>query len=133
MQNGAEEMNASIILADVGPNLGAINRSALIATDSVVVPLGIGFFSLRGLRNLGPTLNRWRRDWRKRRDNWAQSEFPLPDGGMKPVGYVVQQHGVRLNRPIMAYDRWVNRRPEEYARNLLGDNQGPYPATPGAR
>ena len=130
MQKGAEEMNASIILADVGPNLGAINRSALIATDYVVVPLGADLFSLRGLRNLGPTLNRWREDWMNRRHNWKQSEFPLPDGGMKPVGYVVQQHGVRLNRPIRAYDRWVNRMPEEYARNLLGDNEGPYPATP---
>ena len=40
MQTGAREMDASIILADVGPNLGAINRSALIATDYVVVPLG---------------------------------------------------------------------------------------------
>ena len=28
MQNGACQMDASIILADVGPNLGAINRSA---------------------------------------------------------------------------------------------------------
>ena len=49
---------------------------------------------------------------------------------MKPIGYVVQQHGVRLSRPVKAYDKWVNRMPEEYARNLLGDNAGPYPATP---
>ena len=33
MQTGASTMKASIILADVGPNLGAINRSALIASD----------------------------------------------------------------------------------------------------
>ena len=64
-------MNASIILADVGPNLGAINRSALISSDYVVVPLGADLFSLRGLRNLGPTLNRWRQDWKSRRKNWG--------------------------------------------------------------
>ena len=130
MQKGAEKMNAAIILADVGPNLGAINRSALIATDYVVVPLGADLFSLQGLCNLGPTLNRWRQDWQQRRHNWAHAKFPLPDGGMKPLGYVMQQHGVRLNRPIRAYDRWVNRMPEEYARNLLNDNTGPYPKTP---
>ena len=49
---------------------------------------------------------------------------------MQPVGYVVQQHSVRLNRPVMAYDKWVNRMPEEYARNLRDDNEGPYPETP---
>ena len=130
MQAGAAQMDASIVLADVGPNLGAINRSALIATDYIIVPLGADLFSLQGLRNLGPTLNRWRQDWQRRRDHWAQPDFPLPDGAMQPVGYVVQQHGVRLNRPVRAYDKWVNRMPEEYARNLCGDNEGPYPATP---
>ena len=130
MQSGAEEMNASIILADVGPNLGAINRSALIATDHIIVPLGADLFSLQGLRNLGPTLDRWRQDWQLRRANWEHPDFSLPDGGMEPVGYIVQQHGVRLNRPVRAYDKWVNRMPEEYARNLCGDSNGPYPATP---
>lgn len=130
MQEGAAKMNASIILADVGPNLGAINRSALIATDYVVVPLGADLFSLRGLRNLGPILKRWRQDWKRRQDNWNPPDFPIPKGDMKPIGYVMQQHSVRLNRPVVAYDKWVNRMPEEYARNLLDDNDGPYPETP---
>ena len=52
---------ADVVLVDVGPSLGAINRSALIATDFVVVPLGADLFSLQGLRNLGPALRRWRR------------------------------------------------------------------------
>lgn len=130
MQQGAAAMDASIILADVGPNLGAINRSALIASDYVVVPLGADLFSLRGLHNLGPTLKQWRQDWKSRRDQWNVPEFPIPKGAMKPIGYVVQQHGVRLNRPVVAYDKWVNRIPEEYARNLLGDSEGPYARTP---
>ena len=123
-------MNADIVLADVGPNLGAINRSALIATDYIIVPLGVDLFSLQGLRNLGPSLRRWREDWGKRKDNWVKPEFALPAGAMQPIGYVVQQHGVRLSRPVRAYDKWVNRMPEVYARNLLGDTEGPYAATP---
>ena len=140
MQQGAAEMNASIILADVGPNLGAINRSALIASDYVVVPLGADLFSLRGLQNLGPTLERWREDWQRRRDNWSDWQrrrdnknvlnFPLPKGDMKPIGYIMQQHGVRLERPVKAYDKWVNRMPKEYARNLLENDKGPYAVTP---
>jgi len=42
------------------------NRSALIATDHVVIPLAVDLFSLQGLRNLGPTLRGWRADWNKR-------------------------------------------------------------------
>ncbi len=129
MQKGAKEMDATVILADVGPNLGAINRSALIATDHVVVPLGADLFSLQGLRNLGPTLRRWREDWTKRQENWESPKFPLPAGRMEPLGYIVQQHSVRLSRPVKAYDRWVNRMPEEYARNLLGQN-APFRASP---
>lgn len=130
MQAGAEEMDATVILADVGPNLGAINRSALIATDHVIVPLGADLFSLQGLRNLGPTLRRWRQDWEKRRTNWSPPSFPLPAGRMKPLGYIVQQHSVRLSRPVKAYDRWINRMPKEYARNLLDQTNGQFPASP---
>lgn len=130
MQNGANQMDASVILADVGPNLGAINRSALIATDYVVVPLGADLFSLQGLRNLGPTLRMWKEDWQKRKDNWREPAFSLPEGGMQPIGYVVQQHGVRLDRPIRAYDKWINRMPEEYAINLLDLEQESYPSKP---
>lgn len=128
MQDGARQMDASIILADVGPNLGAINRSALIASDFIVVPLGADLYSLQGLRNLGPTLRKWRKSWKTRREHWQ--EFELPGGGMAPVGYVVQQHSVRLQRPVKAYDRWVNRMPEEYASNLLDRKSGPFPARP---
>ena len=90
------QVDAAIILADIGPNLGAINRSALIAADYVIVPLGADLFSLQGLRNLGPTLHRWRQDWQRRRDNWPEPEFALPEGGMQPIGYVVQQHSIRF-------------------------------------
>ena len=130
MQAGAKKMDATVILADVGPNLGAINRSALIASDHVIVPLGADLFSLQGLRNLGPTLRRWRQDWQKRRENWSPPDFPLPAGRMEPLGYIVQQHSVRLSRPVKAYDRWINRMPQEYAKNLLNQNNGPFPASP---
>ena len=129
IQAGAKQMDASVILADVGPNLGAINRSALIATDCVIA-LGADLFSLQGLRNLGPTLRNWRMEWEKRINNWSEPRFPLPKGSMTPIGYVVQQHSVRLDRPVQAYDKWVNRMPEEYARNLLGNEQDSYPLSP---
>ena len=127
LQRAARTHEADVILIDVGPNLGAINRSALIASTHVVIPLGADLFSLQGLRNLGPTLRSWRGLWQKRRDNWPQPDFELPAGTMRPIGYVPQQHGVRLSRPILAYDRWLNRIPAEYRRSVLDDSESPVP------
>ena len=86
MQAGAEEMDATVILADVGPNLGAINRSALIATDHVIVPLGADLFSLQGLRTLGPTLRHWREDWQKRHAHWSPPGFSCLRGAWNHSG-----------------------------------------------
>ena len=121
IQRGVRESGADIVLVDVGPSLGAINRSALIATDFVAVPLAADLFSRQGLRNLGPTLRRWRVDWSKRHDNWAKPDFDLPVGNMQPIGYLIQQHGVRLSRPVKAYDRWARQMPSEYSRSVLNE------------
>ena len=130
LQSGASDSDADIVLVDVGPNLGALNRAVLVATDFVIVPLGADLFSLQGLRNLGPTLRNWRDGWKDRQTRNPVTDLRIPNGLIQPIGYVVQQHGVRLGRPVKAYDKWVNRMPAEYARNLLDDKEGPYPATP---
>ena len=130
LQMAADDQKSEIIIADVGPNLGALNRAVLVATDYVVVPLGADLFSLQGLRNLGPTLRDWRNGWKDRHTRNPISHLSIPPGLIQPIGYVVQQYGVRLGRPVQAYDKWVNRMPEEYARNLLEDKVGPYPTTP---
>ncbi len=120
MQAAANEREADLILIDVGPNLGAINRSAIIASDFVLIPLGADLFSLQGLRNLGPSLRSWRVSWKRRLDNWTNPSIDLPSGSMQPVGYVAQQHAVRLHRPVKAYDRWLRRIPLEYRVSVKG-------------
>jgi cellulose biosynthesis protein BcsQ len=138
MQMAAETKQADMILVDIGPNLGAINRSVLLATDFVAIPLGADLFSLQGLSNLGPTLSRWKSQWHKRLTNWDESpdseqhcNFHLPTGNMNPIGYLCQQYGVRLDRPVKAYDKWVQRIPavyrefvtkEELVHNMRPDN-----------
>ncbi len=126
MQKASVKVQADVILVDIGPNLGAINRSVLIATDYVVIPLGADLFSLQGLKNLGPTLRSWKSLWHKRLDNWnaslevqSYSGFQLPQGKMQIIGYLCQQHSVRLDRPVKAYDKWVNRIPNVYREAVL--------------
>ena len=125
VQMGARDAGARVILVDVGPNLGAINRAALIASDYFVTPLGADIFSLQGLRNLGPTVRRWRVDWNSRAEkNRNNLSFEIPDGKMSPLGYVVNQPGaVYANRPVKSYDRWVKRMPNAYHESVLGENK----------
>jgi len=116
----AEKINADIVLMDVGPNLGAINRASLIASDHVVMPLAPGLFSLQGLRNLGPTLHAWRASWQERLNKKpADLDIPMPAGTMKPAGYVVMQHVERKNRPVKAYQRWISKIPQVYETCVL--------------
>lgn len=121
-QMAADRHHADLVLADVGPNLGAINRSALIGTNHVAIPLAADLFSLQGLRNLGPTLVRWRADWQKRLGNWPDQEFPLPQGSMRPLGYVLMQHSERLSRPVKAYKKWADRIPTTYRQAVMDDS-----------
>lgn len=123
-----DNRTADLVLIDVGPNLGAINRAAIIAADHVVVPLGPDLFSLQGLRNLGPTLRKWRADWRTRRKLNPAPDLPLPEGRMQPAGYVVMQHAVRLDRPVKAYRRWIDRIPLEYRTSVLDQATDGVPA-----
>ena len=120
---------ADIVLIDVGPNLGAINRSALIAAEQVVLPLGPDLFSLQGMKNLGPTLRDWRKGWTKRLDELpSEAGIAAPGGEMQPVGYVVMQHGIRDSRPVKAYQRWMDRIPRVYRESVLDDRTSTPPA-----
>lgn len=120
MQMAAAKVSASLILVDVGPNLGAINRAALIASDFVVIPLAPDLFSLQGLKNLGPRLRAWRQDWSEKLLKFsANNNFALPQSKTQPAGYIVQQHAVRLDRPVKAYGRWMDRIPNEYRHSVL--------------
>jgi cellulose biosynthesis protein BcsQ len=120
IEGAARQADADIILVDVGPNLGAINRAALISSDHVVMPLAPGLFSLQGLKNLGPTLHAWRDSWQQRLSaKPADLNIPMPSGAMKPAGYVVMQHVERRNRPVKAYQRWISKIPEVYETHVL--------------
>ena len=119
-QNRAEKMDAQLIIFDVGPNLGAINRSVLIGTDHVVVPLAADMFSLQGLRNLGPSLSKWKKGWQERLAKLGDKPLsqPIPAGDTRPLGYIAMQHQERLSRPVKAYGAWLDRMPAEYRSSL---------------
>lgn len=122
MKQAGEAQGAKLGLIDVGPNLGAINRAALISADYLVIPLAADLFSLQGLRNLGPTVRMWRQQWQDRRRAVQQMDIPVPGAAMMPLGYVILQHEVRLDRPVKAFQRWFDRIPGVYEQAVvIGD------------
>lgn len=123
-ERAAQIRGAALVLVDVGPSLGALNRAALVASDFLVVPLGADLYSSQGLANLGPALESWRKGWKKRLEENVPPGLPLPAGDMCPIGYVILQHAVRMDRPVKAYQRWVERIPGVYHEKILGEPRG---------
>ena len=124
MKRSAAETKVQLVLLDVGPNLGALNRAALIAANRVVVPVAPDIDSLQGLHHLGPTLRRWRAEWQERLPRNPVEGLSLPAGEMDPMGYVVMQQGLRDNRPFKAYKRWMDRIPQTYEQSVLQETDG---------
>jgi len=120
MSAAAARDRTDVVLIDVGPNVGAMNRAALVAADFVVIPLGADLFSLQGLQNLGPTLRNWRQGWKTRiHGKIPKNLTPLPSGAMSPIGYVLLNPSVRSNRPVKAYKKWADRIPLVYLEEVL--------------
>jgi len=121
LTEAGRRFDATVCLIDVGPNLGAINRASLVAADFVIVPIAPDLFSIRGLANVGPTMQRWRRDWQKRLDEWPKTlRFQKPSGAMVPLGYVVSRYTIFASGAVRAYQRWLDRAPDIYRAAVEG-------------
>ncbi|GAB1539870.1 AAA family ATPase [Scytonema sp. NUACC21] len=124
MQKVAIAHEADFILIDLAPSIGAINHTALIATDYIVIPLGLDFVSLTALPHLGMTLQCWRKQWQEilEKKNFI-TDIKLPLGTMEPIGYVVTQYPVRLDRPVKTYQNLITDIPKVYREAILNQPQ----------
>jgi len=128
IQRAAEAATADVVLVDLGPNLGAINRAALVASRHIVVPVAPDLFSLQGLRNLGPTVREWHDEWQERVPRNPAPELGLTKDTMSPAGYVVLQRAVRLDRPMPSPDLWMRLNPTTHATAIDAGGSVPRPA-----
>lgn len=120
INDAAKRFNAKVILIDVGPNLGAINRSVTISSDYIIMPVASDLFSLQGIKNLGTTLYTWKKQWNQRREYLPSNlTFNVPEKESKPVGYIVMQYSAKESRPVQAYLKWANRIPEVFSNYVL--------------
>lgn len=90
-----KEYKFDIVLFDLGPNLGSLNRSLLISSDYFIVPVAPDLFSIRGTENLGKRISEWSNEWQQTEQYKEKFDFPVPNGKPKFLGYVAQHHNSR--------------------------------------
>ncbi|WP_154855260.1 ParA family protein [Cyclobacterium xiamenense] len=116
LDEAANRFGADVILIDVGPNLGAINRAVTISSDYIVMPVASDLFSIQGIKNLGTTLNAWKRQWGQRKElKPTNLTVAIPENGMLPAGYIVMQYSAKESKPVKSYLKWANRIPKVYS------------------
>jgi chromosome partitioning protein len=123
VRDAGKGYEADVALIDVGPNLGALNRAALLAADFVVIPVAPDIFSLKGLRNVGSVLRTWRTGWNERITGSASPREGWPTGAMEPIGYVVSRFTIYAGDKARHFRRWINRVPEIFQRDVLGNKK----------
>ncbi len=109
------------VLFDIGPSLGSINRSVLLASDFFVSPMSIDIFSLRAIENISTALLEWRRRLTHGITLLDKSlAGDIPTGrpfGIKFAGYVAQQYIQKTTstgdkRAVNAYETIMRRIPK---------------------
>lgn len=122
ISEAALRFNASVVLIDVGPNLGAINRAVSISSDYIIMPVASDLFSLQGIKNLGITLNLWKKQWNQRKELKPQNlTVQIPENNTSPIGYIVMQYSAKESRPVKSYLKWANRIPNIFREFVLGN------------
>lgn len=104
------------IFFDVGPSLGAINRSVLIASDFFVIPMAVDVFSLMALENINLSLTKWKKGIEDGLSKYQEEENEVYDinnqefkWNLKFAGYVMQQYKAKTVRGekvhVKAYEK----------------------------
>jgi cellulose biosynthesis protein BcsQ len=106
-----------IIFFDLGPSLGAINRSILISCDLFATPMTSDIFSIIGIKNITEWINKWSKSYVRAFENLEEDHpesivryditknLPILNGY---IGYTLQQYIAKTSagekRPTKAYE-----------------------------
>jgi cellulose biosynthesis protein BcsQ len=94
----AEVNNYDIAIVDTSPSLGPLNKIALTMVDGFVVPCGPDLFSLYGVRNIGNTLDRWKKEYDTLYALIAPQKRPeFPARFVRFLGYTVYNARLRTD------------------------------------
>lgn len=102
------------VFLDVGPSLGAINRSVLLACDFFISPMSVDIFSLRAIENIRISIEKWQKQLKSAMKTTEYLDS-LPQDiqrnfAIKFLGYVTQQYISKMDgsgerRAVDAYEK----------------------------
>lgn len=112
------------VLVDMGPSLGALNRSVLLAVDYFVMPLSVDIFSLMAVQNIINSLQNWKQSLTDANERHLRSEGSVFHIHGSPVawnlqfaGYVMQQYRAKsvsgVRQAVDAFERIIVRQRDE--------------------
>lgn len=108
------------VLVDMGPSLGALNRSVLLAVDYFLMPLSVDIFSLMAVENIIKSFDNWESSLEEAIKRHHQSEgyhFQIAqkdvEWNLKFLGYVTQQYKAKskggIRQPVQAFERIIEK------------------------
>lgn len=100
-----------VIIYDVGPNVGPLNRTVLMDVDFFATPVAADLFSLRALSTVGRSLARWITDWsRVRMLAGPEQARSLLKGSPVYLGYITSAYKVSSGREAtQPHEHWEKR------------------------
>ena len=112
------------VLVDMGPSLGALNRSVLLAVDYFVMPLSVDIFSLMAVQNIINSLENWKQSLADANERHIRNEgepFKIRDQpvewNLQFAGYVMQQYRAKsvsgVRQAVDAFERIISKQREE--------------------
>lgn len=114
-----ESTDYDLIILDVGPSLGALNRTALLGSETFVTPMSADLFSLYALDNIGDWITSWARDYERGAEAITESNIQTGLDARVPgrpsvlqgfLGYTVQQYVTKAmgesSRTVNSYERY---------------------------
>lgn len=87
-----------LIIYDVGPNVGPLNRIVLLDSDFFATPVAADLFSLRALSTVGRSLARWISDWKTVLGLAPEGSRSLLAGNPIYLGYITSAYKVSSGR-----------------------------------
>ena len=86
----AVKYGCEIILVDMSPNSGAVNRCILMSSDYFLIPTSPDFFSYQAIQSLGKMLPKWHEDFKEFREQSITNA--LPESSPRMLGIISQNY-----------------------------------------
>jgi cellulose biosynthesis protein BcsQ len=115
-------LGADIIMYDVGPNVGPLNRTILLDTDYFITPVHTDLYSLRALTTVGRSMARWISDWATVRQLASTADQKrLIRGQPRFMGYVSSAYKVYGGKKAQPHEHWEKMLPARVKQRVVDE------------